>query len=41
MDGGDYSLLVDDGADLWPDELALVGLSLSCVPLGCPNIRLR
>ena len=37
MDGGDDPLLVDDGVDPWPDELALVGLSLSCLPLGCPN----
>ena len=41
MDGGDYPLLVDFGADPWPDELALVGLILSCLTLGCPNFRLR
>ena len=35
-DGGDDPLLVDDGVDPWPDELALVGLSLSCFPLGFP-----
>ena len=37
-DGSDDPLLVDDGVDPWPDELALVCPSLSGFPLRFPTL---